>query len=1128
MRTPVENRKALNARRMGSSWWKCGIIAVGVLTFTCTTQLVHASPSTYTFPAPNPGWVIARNGGLPLTDIEGDAASGRDIVGNPMNPALYIASDATHLYIRLRLDVDPRQNTTNIGPFGWGCLINTDSELTTYEYSIMLDGVNNPDIIYLYKNTMTTMPNSPADAPDRFAITTVGAPLTMAVGHAQVVKVNPGAFGDSGVINDDFFMDWAIELAPALLAGFNPSNPVNYYCGSTSNGTNIGADCMGTPPGGSGCGPLHAAFTDPMACGPSGCAVCGDGQKGAAEGCDDGNRANGDGCNSVCLLELGRSCGGMSRSCASGYCDPTGNACACDADADCAIGTVCATGPNPNACVMPGCGNAVLETGEGCDDGNTIAGDGCNAMCLKELGQTCIADMRCASGFCDPDGSICACDQNADCPMPKVCNVFGTPNACVAPGCGNNVVEGNEGCDDGNTTARDGCNSTCKIELLRGCTTSPSCASGFCDPMVAQCICDGNNDCATNQTCNLTLVPHQCVTVGCGNGALNAGEGCDDGNTMPGDGCNSQCLKDLGQTCTGTTECASGFCDLMICACDADVDCPGFQLCNILANPNTCVNKGCGNWVMEVGEGCDDGNMMNGDGCNSSCLRELGEACATSDLCASASCDPTDNTCVCDENADCSIGTPACKFSVNPNVCVVAGCGNGILEAMEGCDDNNIAGGDGCNTMCLLEIGQPCPNGSTTCASGYCDPVGTKCACENDADCPTMQLCNLIASPHKCVDKGCGNGVLEMGEGCDDGNMTGNDGCNGMCLLELGLSCPGGWTTCTSGFCDSTDTTCACRVDADCLAGQFCNTTASPNVCTKKGCGNSVVETNESCDDGNTLDGDGCNSICMIEVGEPCTTSTSCASGLCEVNICVCAQDVDCAVGQVCNTMAALNACVMAGCGNGVLETNEGCDDGNTMAGDGCNVICAKELGQPCTVGTECGSGNCDSEADECRCNIDADCSPGEVCTIENTHHDCIKTPECGNAVLSPDELCDDGNSIDDDGCDSNCTPTSCGNGIQTTGEECDDLNTQNGDGCSASCQKETDGPEPTGNPGGCTCSVKVHETSHAFRWLIAPLFFAIRRLRRRKVIQNRGKSRLLDSQSFACTHTTMHGRLSS
>jgi cysteine-rich repeat protein len=61
----------------------------------------------------------------------------------------------------------------------------------------------------------------------------------------------------------------------------------------------------------------------------------------------------------------------------------------------------------------------------------------------------------------------------------------------------------------------------------------------------------------------------------------------------------------------------------------------------------------------------------------------------------------------------------------------------------------------------------------------------------------------------------------------------------------------------------------------------------------------------------------------------------------------------------------------------------------------------------------------------------------------------------CGDARHGQDEACDDGNLLDGDGCDSNCTLTSCGNGIVVAPEECDDGNTVDADGCSASCVVE-------------------------------------------------------------------------
>jgi cysteine-rich repeat protein len=61
----------------------------------------------------------------------------------------------------------------------------------------------------------------------------------------------------------------------------------------------------------------------------------------------------------------------------------------------------------------------------------------------------------------------------------------------------------------------------------------------------------------------------------------------------------------------------------------------------------------------------------------------------------------------------------------------------------------------------------------------------------------------------------------------------------------------------------------------------------------------------------------------------------------------------------------------------------------------------------------------------------------------------------CGDGVLDPSETCDDGNAIDGDGCQRNCTSPGCGNGIVESGEACDDGNLANGDCCGAGCDLE-------------------------------------------------------------------------
>ena len=42
-----------------------------------------------------------------------------------------------------------------------------------------------------------------------------------------------------------------------------------------------------------------------------------------------------------------------------------------------------------SVCAAPGCGDGVIGSGESCDDGNTVNGDGCNASCNVETGFIC-------------------------------------------------------------------------------------------------------------------------------------------------------------------------------------------------------------------------------------------------------------------------------------------------------------------------------------------------------------------------------------------------------------------------------------------------------------------------------------------------------------------------------------------------------------------------------------------------------------------------------------------------------------------------------------------------------------------------------------------------------------------
>ena len=222
-------------------------------------------------------------------------------------------------------------------------------------------------------------------------------------------------------------------------------------------------------------------------------------------------------------------------------------------------------------------------------------------------------------------------------------------------------------------------------------------------------------------------------------------------------------------------------------------------------------------------------------------------------------------------------------------------------------------------------------------------------------------------------------------------------------------------------------------------------------------CGDGTIERSEQCDDGNTLNGDGCSRICQIEANWNCPNEGK--------------------------------ACVYVGnCGSGFLTSNKVCDDGNTTDGDGCSADCqsvdpnyiCRVPGKPCTP--KCGDGvikgaeTCDdgNAGSGDGCSASCKVEPGFQCT--GTPSTC-KPTVCGNGTKETGEGCDDGNTLPYDGCSPTCqvepkcgtydskgTPTGavgacqtgCGDGILLRGtEECDDGNLLDGDGCSKDCKIE-------------------------------------------------------------------------
>ncbi len=306
---------------------------------------------------------------------------------------------------------------------------------------------------------------------------------------------------------------------------------------------------------------------------------------------------------------------------------------------------------------------------------------------------------------------------------------------------------------------------------------------------------------------------------------------------------------------------------------------------------------------------------------------------------------------------DLAIGTPAPSApepDYNDLVIEVSGvapfgCGNGVVDPGEDCDDGNTANGDCCSETCLAAVtGTPCAdadlcNGAETCQAGGVCGAGTPLVC-NDGNACTDDSCNpssgCVATPNTAP--------------CSDGSAcTVGDSCSGgSCVSGAPLVCNDG-NACTDDSCNASIGCIATPNTAPCDDGSACTV---GDACSGGSCapGAPLV-----CNDGNVCTDDSCNP------SSGCVATPNTAS---------CSDGSACTVGDVCASGTCTAGAPLA------------CDDGNVCTDDSCNPssgcvttpnASACDDGSACTVGDFCSGGACSPGGA-------LPCDDGDACTVDS------------------------------------------------------------------------------------------------------------------------------------------------
>ncbi|MDX9720543.1 MAG: DUF4215 domain-containing protein [Myxococcota bacterium] len=741
-------------------------------------------------------------------------------------------------------------------------------------------------------------------------------------------------------------------------------------------------------------------------------ALCGDGLVESAESCDDGNDLDSDGCSSLCEIEPGYSCFGAPSTCMPGSMQPCGPTMRLVND------SLQLTGSNFSAAFE----NNFTLNGSGCN-GRTgsdeivieielLAGQ---VVTISEH-TTFDAIISLLEGSCDTSTACyAAIDFSEDVGVTytaatdtTVFAVFesyssGSTSAYDirvlrrTPGCGDGFVEGTEVCDDGNDADGDGCSSLCEVEPGYLCFgTAPSaCVTTSTQPCGATMLMTGDSLQLTGSNWSADFTQEVDLTgTGC-TSTPNAPEAKFQIDMLAGqvlkvseNGSLDSVISLLTGTCDTATACelSSNSAESTGITYTAPTDVTVFAVVESFSATSTSAydirlslrTPSCGDGIVEGLEECDDGELLDGDGCTASCTYEPGFVCfgspstcvpGSTQACGSTIVVTTDALQLTGDNwsaafsdeflleASCTerTGSAEAKFEIPllaGQILKISEHGSldSVISLLEGtCDDT---------TACLVSSDSAETTGVTYTATADITIFAIVEAWSSTSTSP-FDIRISVRTP------GCGDGIVEGAEECDDGELLDGDGCSASCELESGFACFGSPSACLPGSTQPCGTAFLMTTDSLQLTGDNWSTSFTDEFLLEASCtertGSREAKFEIPMSAGQILEVSehgALDSVISLLVGS-CDDTTACevSSDSAETTGVSYTATADVTVFAIVEAWSSTSTSAFdirlslrtPGCGDGVVEGTETCDDGELLDGDGCSATCEVEAGYRCT-----------------------------------------------------------------------------------------------------------------------------------------------------------------------------------